>query len=467
VSEEQTQTRTWTSARLHVVLGDRSVDIAVPAEVPLVDLLPAVLPQFGAEAVEAAAEHEGWVVQRLGEAPLDEELTPAQLDLHDGETIHLRPRDAQLAPLDYDDIVAGAGEQVQRQAGAWTPARTRWMLLTGAAALIALGVPVLATGGTAVGALTGWVALLMTVLLLAGAALVARGAADALIGTVLAGLATAYIVTAAVLLCGALIPGLAGTAVLTVACSAAVAVLAIGVVVVADSALLFTGALTAMATLAVTGLIGSLAGLSASATSAVVLCLTIVAQLFVPSAAFRLSGLVLPLLPTSPEQLSEDIEPVPQEVVVERGAVTVAYTAALHIGFGTAQVPLLVAAATAGGWATVFALVTALLLMLRSRHPNGTAPRWAMLVPAGVAVVSAVVALSGATTLTVRMLAVLLPVLAVGAGVLWLVDVMPGRRLQPYWGRTVDIVESLTAVALVPVLLAVLGTYAWMRGLGG
>jgi type VII secretion integral membrane protein EccD len=449
------------------VLGDRSVDIAVPAEVPLVDLLPAVLPQFGAEAVEAAAEHEGWVVQRLGEAPLDEELTPAQLDLHDGETIHLRPRDAQLAPLDYDDIVAGTGEQVQHHAGAWTPARTRWMLLTGATVLIALGVPVLAMGGPAVGAITGWVALLVMVLLLAGAALVARGAADALIGTVLAMLAATYAVTAAVLLCVALIPGVTASAALTVACSMAVAVLTIGVVVVADSALVFTGALTTTATLAVTGLVGSLAALSASETAAVVLSVTVVAQLFVPSAAFRLSGLMLPLLPTMPEQLGEDIEPVPQEVVVERGAVTVAYTAALHIGFGAAQVPLLVVAAAAGGWAMVFALVTAVLLMLRSRHPNGTAPRWAMLVPAAVSVVCAVVALSGTTTLTERMLAVLVPVLAAGAGVLWLVDVMPGRRLQPYWGRTVDIFESLTAVALVPILLAVLGTYSWMRGLGG
>jgi ESX secretion system protein EccD len=467
VSEEQTRTRTWTSARLHVVLGDRSVDIAVPAEVPLVDLLPAVLPQFGAEAVEAGAEHEGWVVQRLGEAPLDEELTAVQLDLHDGETIYLRPRDEQLAPLDYDDIVAGAGEQVQAHPGAWTPARTRWMLLAGATVLLALGIPVLVEGGPAIGRLTGSVAALATVLLLTGAALVARGAADTLIGTVLAGLAAAYGATAAALLCLALLPSPTVSAVLTVACSAAVAVLAVGVVVVADAALLFAGALTALTTLAVAGLIGSLAALSVSATAAVTLCLTVIAQLFVPSAAFRLSGLSLPLLPTAPEQLSEDIDPISQEVVVERGAVTVAYTAALHVGFGAAQVPLLLAAATAGGWGTVFASVMALLLMLRSRHPNGTAPRWAMLVPAGVAVVSAVLALSSDTSLTVRMLALLLPVLAAGAGVLWLVDVMPGRRLQPYWGRAVDIVESLTAVALVPVLLAVLGTYAWMRGLGG
>jgi hypothetical protein len=90
-----------------------------------------------------------------------------------------------------------------------------------------------------------------------------------------------------------------------------------------------------------------------------------------------------------------------------------------------------------------------------------------MLVPAGTAVVAALLGLTATTSLTGLFLFLLLPTLAAGAGMLWLVDVMPGRRLQPYWGRTVDIVESLTAVAVVPVLLAVLGVYAWMRGLAG
>ena len=54
-----------------------------------------------------------------------------------------------------------------------------------------------------------------------------------------------------------------------------------------------------------------------------------------------------------------------------------------------------------------------------------------------------------------------------GVGLLYLVDVMPGRRLRPYWGRLVDILESFTAVALLPLLLQVLHVYGLMRGLAG
>ncbi len=443
------------------------MDVAVPAEVPLVDLLPAVLPQFGAETVEAGAEHEGWVVQRLGEPPLDEELTAAQLDLHDGETLYLRPRDEQLAGIDYDDIVAGAGEQVAAHPGAWTAGRTRGMLLTAATVLLGLGAPLLWLPGPAAGVLTGPVGALVAAALLGVAALVARGARDTVVGTVLVGLAVLYGTTASVLVCLALAPDPTPTTALTVGGAVTVAILAVGLVVVADSALLFAGALTTTLIATKAGLIGTLAGLGLVRTAAVTIIVTCILQLFVSSLAFRLSGLSLPLLPTTPEQLSEDIDPVPQEVVVERGAVTVGYTAALHLGFGAAQTPLLIVVALAGGWPTVLALVTAVLLMLRSRHPGATLPRWAMLVPAATAVCAAVVGFAAGSGLTGLLLATLLPTLAVGAGMLWLVDVMPGRRLQPYWGRAVDIFETLTSISLVPILLAVLGVYAYMRGLSG
>ena len=53
--------------------------------------------------------------------------------------------------------------------------------------------------------------------------------------------------------------------------------------------------------------------------AAIGLVVTLVAGAFVPTTAFRLSGLTLPMLPGGPEQLAEDIEPVPSRVVVDRG----------------------------------------------------------------------------------------------------------------------------------------------------
>ena len=44
---------------------------------------------------------------------------------------------------------------------------------------------------------------------------------------------------------------------------------------------------------------------------------------------------------------------------------------------------------------------------------------------------------------------------------------LPGRKLRPYWGRVVDILETLCAVALIPLLLAVLNVYALVQGMTG
>jgi hypothetical protein len=44
---------------------------------------------------------------------------------------------------------------------------------------------------------------------------------------------------------------------------------------------------------------------------------------------------------------------------------------------------------------------------------------------------------------------------------------LPGRRLLPYWGRAAEIIESLAAVAVLPVVLAVLDIYQYARALGG
>jgi type VII secretion integral membrane protein EccD len=462
VTEEQVQSRTTSSARLRFVLGDHGVDIAVPTEVALADLLPAVLTQFGAETVEEGAEHEGWIVQRLGSAALDEDLTPRQLDLHDGEQLYLRPRADELAPIDYDDIVAGVGEQVRSHRGAWTPGRTRTMLLAGATAMLLLGVPVLlfsGASGLAAGLAGGTAAFL-----LAGSALVARGSTDTVAATVIVGVSAVYAAAGAAMVAVG-VGGGSPMVVLTAVSAALVAVLAIGVVLVADSALLFAGALLFGVVLAVTGVIGSVWAMPPSQAAAIVLAVTLIVGLFLPSAAFRLSGLSLPLLPTAPDELAEDITPVPHRLVIDRGRATAGYSGALHAGLGAAQLLLVLPVVAAGGWYTIYGSVVGLLLFLRSRHPELVLPRWSMLVPAAAAVVMVPFALAPDLSPVGRVGVLWIPALAIGGAMLALVDVMPGRRMLPYWGRTVDLLESFSAVAVLPLLLAAMDVYSTIRGM--
>ena len=121
----------------------------------------------------------------------------------------------------------------------------------------------------------------------------------------------------------------------------------------------------------------------------------------------------------------------------------------------------------ADGWVIAFALVTGVLLFLRARHPGGTVQRWAVIAPGVLSVVMSVLLLAPAQDVLARVLGFWLPVLVIGAALLVFGELLPGRRLRPYWGRTADIGESLTAVAVLPLLLQVLHVYAMMRGLAG
>src|SRR6266566_8239494 len=93
--------------RLTVCGPAKSVELAVPVHVPLIDLLPALVGHLGDDLADAGLEHGGWVLQRLGDPPLREDLSIAALGLHDGDVVHLRPRSDQLPPPDFDDLIDG------------------------------------------------------------------------------------------------------------------------------------------------------------------------------------------------------------------------------------------------------------------------------------------------------------------------------------------------------------------------
>lgn len=202
--EEQTQQRTTSSVRLRFVLGQRTAELALPAEVPLADLLPAILLQFGAETIEEGAEHEGWVLQRLGEEPLDEDRSPGQLNLLDGESIYLAPRADQLAAIDYDDLVDGVGDRVREHPGKLTPTGVRRMFEAGALVLLLSGLYLLpGAGAPAVQAqFVGGSA----ILLLLVSALVARGSGSSRAAIILVGGGVCYAVLSAWLIVGVLAP---------------------------------------------------------------------------------------------------------------------------------------------------------------------------------------------------------------------------------------------------------------------
>ncbi|TDV38612.1 type VII secretion integral membrane protein EccD [Actinophytocola oryzae] len=459
--DEQAQQRVGAPGRLRFVLGADAVDIAVPADVPLADVLTAILAQFRVPPAPAG----WWVAQRLGETPLDQERTSTQLGLLDGEWIHLRPGDSPLAVTAPDDPGA-EGVEAAGRLPLWSAAHAILARQLGVTAALLAGLVVLLTSAPVTVQIP--VSGVSAVLLLVASGVASWSGRSRRTATLLAAVATCYAASSGWLMVMATHPVASGAAQWAAAAAAAAVAVCAGLAGAAHAAPVFAGALTTIVMLLIPITLVALGSASPPHAAAIGLTVTLVVVLFVPGSAFRLGGLSLPLLPTNADELREDIEPLPHRTVVERGANTLRYLKGLHTGLGIAQCVLLAFLLTEdGAFAFWFTIAVTLLLFLRARHLSGAVQRWAVLVPGAFAAVSVVVRrVSGEDSPSGVLLHAWFPVFTAGVVLLLLSTRLPGRRLKPYWLRGVDILESLTAVAVFPLLLGVLDVYNTMRELG-
>ncbi|MEN3356723.1 MAG: hypothetical protein V7637_705 [Mycobacteriales bacterium] len=457
--------------RLTVVAPSGMAEVALPADVPLADLLPTLVKQAGGDLPDAGLVHDGWVLQRLGGPPLDEDQTPAGLVLRDGETVYLRPRQAALPTIDFDDLVDGVSTGVRDRADRWRGGFTRAAYLGVMLAALAVGLGVLLLPGPT-GTRAG-VAGVVAVLLLAGGAAASRAVGDAVGG---AGLGVAAILYAAA--CGLLAPGLPAGATGLRGLLAGPNVLAAGVAAVAAGVLalllvgavpaLFLGLVAVAGGVAGGGVLAAAADRSAAQAAAAVAVVALAGSAVAPITAFRLARFQLPPLPSTAEELQQDVDPLPGQSVLARTAVADRYLTALFGAVGLLCAGCLTVLAAASGWAPrTLAAAICVALLLRSRVLVSGWQRLVALAPAlyGLAVLALAVAgdLPADTRAPagVGALAVLAGLCLSGA------HLLPGRRMTPLWGRAGDILESLVAASLIPLALTVLGLFGYVRGLGG
>jgi type VII secretion integral membrane protein EccD len=442
------------------------IELAVPAHVPVADLLPTFLEHLGPELAAVGFGHDGWVLQRLGEPPLDEDLGTAALGLYDGDVLHLRARADHLPPVDFDDLVDGVATGTAERGGRWRPETTRRFVLSLVGVVLALGAAVAPMSGT--GAMVWLVAGAVSVLLLLGAAAASRALGDRAAGIVLAGGSIGFTVVAGLALpAGAarsLTPGslLSAPGLLAAgawaATAAALARPAVGGVLAGFTATVFAAVLAGVGGLLVTLGVADVAG-----GAAIVLAVALAIGTAVPVIASRFAGLRIPPLPTSPDEFQEGIDPEPSRVVLERTARAHEHIGSLYLGLGViAAGCLMVLGTTPGIAARTLAAVASLLLLLHGRDLFGVRARLAVFVP-GVAGLAAVL-----VDLTLDRPATVRPVVVAGllitAGVLLAVArTLPGRHLLPHWGRIADLAHSATAIAVIPLVLATVGLYAKAR----
>lgn len=446
--------------RVTVAGPERRVDLAIPAAATVGELLPVVVRHTaGPDAADRA-----WVLQRLGGAPLDFGATAESLDLREGEVLYLSPQAAPLPEFDFDDVSVGVAHAVSARADRWRPAFSAVLLLAVSAltaAAFAVGVAGVRTASTRI---TLYV--LAAVLFAAGAVVRNRRGADR-IGATVVGLGACWFAALAGFAARHGTHGLFTIdrqAMMITGC--VVAAVAIGVAVAGQ---LPTGAFGAVAATGVCAAGGAALagafGASAMAVTAILAVVLYAATTVNLRIALRVARLRVALLPRTAEELQEDIDPVPEELVTKQTGRAVAHLDALFITcslvYGTAFVQLV----RQPGWAgETLAGALGVAVLLRARGLNLAWQRAPLAVSGvtGLALVALkIVAGLGASGRTPGLVVLLL----CAAALLAASGELPGRRMLPIWGQLADNLELLSSLALLPLLLQVFHVYAHFRAL--
>ncbi|HSZ39976.1 MAG TPA: type VII secretion integral membrane protein EccD [Trebonia sp.] len=469
------------TCRVTVVAPRRRVDIALPSGVPFADLFPAVARFCGLDHTDLVREPGGWVLQRLGEAPLRMSGTPASEGLTDGDLVYLRPKSVELPPQISDDI-ADEISGVHAGAGRWKPADAgRLGVGAGAVGLFAGAVLVARSGPHwTVPALAAGV---IAVVLLAAATAASRAWGNALLATMLgcASLPYAFVAGAAAVAAGAAGTGtgtatglpfthtglealglppigalglLTGFALVLLAAVVAAAGVASGVPAffgIAAAALLGVGA---------AGIAYGDPSVTAEGAAALIAIPALAIAPLIPWTAFRIAGIALPRMPVTPDDLRDDSLTAIQADIRPRTAVADRAVTGAVCGIGLVGAGALLTLGFGHGMVTaVTAAVLACAMLLQSRLFRGRAQRLWLLVPGytGLAWLA----------LTSQHLPAVAGLVAGSLLVAWTGSWLPSNRPSPFWGRAADIADMACVVALIPLALGVAGVLSYLHGLNG
>lgn len=110
--------------RVTIVAPHTRMDVALPAQVPLVELQTELLVHAasgpdGEYFVDDGIGVGGWALARLGEPALDAELSCAELGIIDGEELFFRPVEDAVPGIIFDDVVDAVSVAGVRRSGVW------------------------------------------------------------------------------------------------------------------------------------------------------------------------------------------------------------------------------------------------------------------------------------------------------------------------------------------------------------
>ncbi|BCL14405.1 type VII secretion integral membrane protein EccD [Micromonospora sagamiensis] len=462
-------------ARVTISAPQRRLDVALPEQLPLAELLPEVLRHAGEGLADDGERHGGWVLRRTDGAVLATGQALHAQGVRDGEVLHLVPAHAHWPELEYDDVVEVIAEGARRRGAAWSPAATRVAALSGAGVPLAVGLVALTSGGPHHPA--NWlVAAVVAVLLAVAGGVASRAYGDGTAGATLGGYALPYAFAAGALMVSSGDPvspfgplRWLGTPELLTGSVALLLAAVLGLFGVAARLRVFAAGATVGLAGAATALLGLVVAPAGAA--AVLLSVLVLAVGVLPLLAIRLGKVPLPPI-TLPVGADTGSRPGVRDLPdADRVHAAVARTEETLTGMLLGHAVLTVAAAlvltvTGGLAGRILVAVAGAVLLLRARLFVALRQR-VPTVAAGLAALAVLgVALVGraapVTLLALVAAGVVLALLTVAAGTTY-----AQRPVSPYLGRAADLTDTLLVVAVVPVACAVLDLYDRARGLLG
>ncbi|RKT83911.1 type VII secretion integral membrane protein EccD [Saccharopolyspora antimicrobica] len=454
-----------TLAKVTISTPKRGIDVALPEDVAVAELLPYILRHAGDDAADAGERHGGWALRRTTGDRLDPKQTLGAQGILDGEVLHLVPGQSEWPEIEYDDLVETIASGARQNGRSWGRAATRRCGLAVAGSLL-LGGTLITLLFRGPWLLPGLVLLTTAVALTALGIVVARAVPDARAGALFAGCALPYAFLGGLLITAPAHVGLLefGSAQLLVGTVALLVLGTAGYVGVAAEARVFVAAIAV-------GLFGTLGAafggwLGADAAAALVLTAGIALLPGYPLLAIRLGRLPVPELPQRAADMLADKPAAPTSTVFAAARRTDEILTGLLIGLAATAALCVPPLLAHGGAArlTMLALGAAALL-LRSRLFPIPRQRIPLLI-AGLLVAAGFTAgiatgfegtLAPALTLLTL---VLVALLVAAAGVVY-----AQKTPSPHLGRIADWTDVLAVLALIPYAAYTTGFFTYVQGL--
>jgi type VII secretion integral membrane protein EccD len=450
--------------RVTVVAPTTRIDVALPAEATVAEVVVQLTGLLGLDARDARASSGGWELARLGEEPLSGGPTIGSSGVGDGEMLYLTARSSRQPAAVFDDVIDAIAGVTRARSGQWQTSTTRWTGLAIAAGAI------LGAAGLVMTAGPGWggpaaAAGILAVLLTGGAVAASRALGDVLLGVGSAVAGTGFAALTGVLVVGGDRPlAEMGAAQVLLAGVGVIVIAAAGLAAVGDRSPLFVGMVVVGVLAASTATLRLLSPLSAGESAAVVAATLLLLPPLIPTLGLRLARLPFPRVPADTAEFRRDERPVLDIEVLDRTLLADGFALALSTAIGMVTFGCLVLTASSRTTpGLLLAAVVSVVLVLRARSSRQIGQRFASAGFGAALAVAAGAFVAVGLDHTTR-LALVVPLLALAAiGTL----AAPRWRPSPYLSRALDVVEFAAVLAVLPLLAWVTGLYATVRGLGG